>query len=457
MQGLLRRPDFWIGTSPPRARRANLKEYSAFAQDTWRIHPRLTATYGVRWEYAIAPEVQGDQSAYLFADQKEAWHSDRTNLAPRIGLAYRPSKQDNMVVRAGWGLFYVLSPSIATDVVNGGPFSVTQYFNPRNAPFSTLLSFGFAPGLRLPTVHQWNVTIEREIKGGDVLSLGYVGSSGRDLLRREFDGVDGTETLWLAIATNHGVSNYHGMQVQYRRPIARGFQALASYSWAHSIDNSSSDSALHRVGDGLGAAEDRGHSDFDVRQALTFSLTFETSPRRQGRLRDRLLYGWGLDGIFRARSGFPITVLNSEYSLGLGFANAFRPDLVFGQPVWLDDPAAPGGRKLNSAAFQPNPLNQGNLGRNAVRGFGMYQIDIALRREFKLKERQGIELRLEMFNTMNHPNFADPARYLSSPLFGESPSSLNFMLGTGSPGSGLTPTFQTGGPRALQLAVRYRF
>ena len=100
---------------------------------------------------------------------------------------------------------------------------------------------------------------------------------------------------------------------------------------------------------------------------------------------------------------------------------------------------------------------QGNLGRNAIRGFGMHQIDLALRRQFTPAERLSVEFRLEAFNLLNHPNFADPVRFLSSPLFGESPSMLNRMLGTGSPASGVTPIFQTGGPRSVQLGLRFRF
>jgi hypothetical protein len=87
----------------------------------------------------------------------------------------------------------------------------------------------------------------------------------------------------------------------------------------------------------------------------------------------------------------------------------------------------------------------------------MSQLDLALRRDFSLSEKRSIQLRLEAYNALNHPNFADPIRFLASPLFGQSPSMLNLMLGTGSPGSGLAPLFQTGGPRSLQITVRFRF
>jgi hypothetical protein len=87
----------------------------------------------------------------------------------------------------------------------------------------------------------------------------------------------------------------------------------------------------------------------------------------------------------------------------------------------------------------------------------MSQLDLALRREFPVGERRSIQLRIEAFNAFNHPNFSDPVRFLSSPLFGQSGSMLNLMLGTGSPGSGLAPLFQAGGARSLQIAARFRF
>ena len=146
-----------------------------------------------------------------------------------------------------------------------------------------------------------------------------------------------------------------------------------------------------------------------------------------------------------------------EYA-GISFINAFRPDWVYGQPLWLADANAPGGRRLNPAAFAVRPAAvQGNLGRNVIAGFGMSQLDVSLSREFKISDRAGIQLRVEGFNALNHPNFADPVKYLDGPLFGDSISMLNMMLGTGSPGSGLSPVLGSGGARSVQLGVRLHF
>lgn len=463
LEDLLAARELWIAIAPARELRSRLDEFSAFGHDTWRLRADLTASLGLRWEYAPAPALAPPGGApapliaYAFPGQSRLWNSGYGHFAPRTAIAWRPARLPNTVLRAGWGVYYNSTLSIATDLVNGGPLSIAQFGRRRAVPFSTLLSFGFAPGLRLPSVRQWNVTLEHALAGRQVLSAGYVGSSGVRLLRREFAGDGSSQTLWLALATNHGASAYHALQLQYRRPMTRGVQALAAYSWAHSIDNSSSDSLLHWAGRGVAAARDRGASDFDVRHALTVALTLETAPEAAGSWLRRLRSGWSLDTVFRARGGFPVTVLAGEYAMGLGFANAFRPDLVDGEAVWLEDPNAPGGRRLNPAAFRYRPEAQGTLGRNAIRGFAMHQLDAALTRRLLARERFGVKARLEVFNLLNHPNFADPARFLSSPLFGEAPSMLNLMLGTGSPASGLTPAFQAGGARAAQLSLGVSF
>ncbi|MBI3682049.1 MAG: TonB-dependent receptor [Acidobacteria bacterium] len=461
---LIANRNMWIATSGALDASSLLEEISAFAQDTWRIHPRLTASYGLRWEFSPAPSLNLSEGradplpAYLFDSQTQLWPPSYRNFAPRAGLAWRPFSAGHTVLRGGFGLYFDSSLSVGADLVNRGPFTLAQFNSPRNAPFPTLLSYGFAPGLQMPGVRQWSVTLEHAFAGREVFSAGYVGSSGANLLRREIGGPPGDERFQLALATNHGLSGYHGLQIQYRRRFGERWQALASYSWAHSIDNSSSDAALYWAGSGLTARSDRGASDFDARQSFSAGFTVQAPRPLRASKWSALLSSWSLDGIARARSGFPITVLSAEHTMGLNLANAFRPERVGVEPVWLADVSAPGGRVLNRAAFRPLAgLLQGSTGRNSISGFGMSQIDLALRRDFPRSERRSLHFRIEAFNLLNHPNFADPIRFLSSSLFGQSPSMLNLMLGTGSPGSGLTPVLQTGGPRSVQLVLRYRF
>jgi hypothetical protein len=454
--------NFWETQAPQETISAVLKEISVFAQDTWRVTRRLTATYGLRWEISPAPH-PGAGSIFLDplgspATLQAIWPATYANLAPRFGVAYQVTDRGHTVIRGGMGFYFDSSLSLATDLLNHGPLNVSQYNSARNAPFNVSLTFGFPSDLRLPLVKQWNGSIEQAFSDHDVLSLGYIGSSGADLIRRELGGSGSSSALLVALSTNHGSSEYHALEAQYRRRLSRGFQMLASYAWSHSIDNSSADSSLFWAGSSLTPAQDRASSDFDVRQSFSAAFTYET--RRTAR--NSWWRGWAIDGTFRARTGFPINVLESEQYQGIGYEN-FRPDRFGSQPLWISDSSVPGGRRINRDAFRklPNTVlgtpGQGNLGRNALSGFGMSQLDLALRREFFVKEQRTLQLRIEAFNALNHANFADPIRFLSSPLFGQSTSMLNLMLGTGSPSSGLAPIFQAGGARSARIMLRFKF
>ncbi len=440
----------WISQAAGQNASARVAETSVWLQDTWQPVRRLTIAGGLRWEYSPAP-LSSDKTFFLdsnsnsiVADQRPLWDFT-TNLAPRLGAAWQVTADGRTVLRAGGGLYYESSMSIATDILNGGPLSVSSLTSSLHSPASSLLTYGFLPGLQLPYVSQWNLTVERAVGTHSVASLGYVGSAGRRLIRREAGGPGSTFTTIVALTTDHGASNYHGLQAQYRRKMARGLQAMATYTWSHSIDNDSSDAFLLWAAPG---PSDRGASDFDLRHTLVASASYE--PAR--------LRGWAFDALFRARTGFPITVLQAEQYQGIALMNAFRPNLVYGQPLWLVSPGDPGGRRINPAAFAATPAGkQGTLGRNSIDGFGMWQADVSGRREFRFSEHRRLLLRVEAFNVLNHPNFGDPSRYLNSPVFGQSVSMLNLMLGTGSPGSGLSPILQPGGPRSLQGTVRFQF
>ena len=349
--------NFWDATSPQRYVSAVVSEISAFGQDTWRVTPRLTATYGLRWEISPAPVLRGATTYDPVTGEsvdvhRPTWPSTFTNFAPRFGIAYQPSSNGRTVLRAGMGFYFDSSLSLATDLVNDGPLNVSNFISPRNGFVNAQLVFGFAPSLRLPLVKQWNVSIEHALDRNDIVTAGYVGSSGSDLIRREIGGAGSTNSSLLALGTNHGDSEYHSLQAQYRRRLASGLQALVSYSWSHSIDNSSTDAGFYWAGSGLQLGQDRGSSDFDVRHSFTAGFSYDVPAS----MRARMLRHWDIDGMFRARTGFPINVLSAEQFMGVSFENVFRPDLVPGQPVWITDPSAPGGRRINPGAFLVPPV-----------------------------------------------------------------------------------------------------
>jgi hypothetical protein len=451
LTALADRRKLWISRSDGQNRSARVGETSLWIQDTWQPAARLTVAAGLRWEYSPA-QMSSPDTVFLNATedgvesaQRPLWKASKRNFAPRLGAAWQLTKDGRTVVRAGGGLYYFSSMSIATDILNGGPLSITTLVSSVRSPASSLLTFGFRPDLRLPYVGQWSLAIERAFGSQTAVSVGYVGSSAHRLIRREAGGPGSSVTSMLALTTNHGASNYHGFQAQLRRRMSRGVQATASYTMARSIDNGSSDSFLFLAGPLI---LDRGRSDFDLRHSATLSGSYE--PAR--------LKGWALDAVFRTRSGFPITVLQAEEYQGIALTNAYRPTLAYGQPIWGYSATEPGGRYLNPLAFTPTaPGTQGTLGRNAIAGFGMWQLDLAVRREVRLAEHRALLIRVEAYNALNHANFADPSRYLNSPVFGRSVSMLNLMLGTGSPGSGLAPILQTGGPRSVQGSIRFQF
>ena len=441
----------WISKASAQNASTTLDELSLWIEDTWRPTPRLSIAAGLRWEFSPAPVP--DDPAYFYSPatstvvslRQPLWPDDYGSFAPRLGAAWRVTGDGRTVLRAGAGVYFDSALSIATDILNGGPLSVSRFTSDIHAPFSTLLSFGFMPDLKLPRIVQWNISMERALGAAGTVTAGYVGSSGRRLMRREVGGPGSSATSLVALTTNDASSNYAALEIQYQRRLTRGFQATASYAWSHSLDNDSSDAYLLWAG---GGASDRGSSDFDLRHNFTAAASYEPD----------FLRGWGADLVFHARSGFPITPLAAEEYQGISYVNAFRPNLVWTQPLWIADANTPGGRRLNPAAFAPAAEGiQGTLGRNVLSGFGMSQIDLAVRREFRLHDQMRLQLRIEAFNAFNHPNFADPVQYLTSPVFGQSPSMLNMMLGTGSPGSGLSPILQTGGPRSLQGSIRFVF
>jgi hypothetical protein len=442
----------------------HLTNLSLFAQDLWKVTPRFTLNYGLHWEYNPAPSA-GD-NALLFASVNlqnltfqyapqgtKLWQTAPGNFAPRLGFALR--LVPGLVLRAAAGAYYdlgfgqALETAVADNTVSflnvstSTPTSALP-FSFANDPAGLASATKIATGFRTPVSIQWNTSLEKEIAKRSVLAVSYLGSADRRLLRNELLLLPGLG--YSNVFTNRGEASYQALQTQLRSRFSKRLQGLASFTWAHSIDNSSRTEDLFSPAVEWAGNVDRGDSSFDVRRAFSAALMYDLPHLR----------GWSLSTIFRARTGFPLTVngIDSYFPAG----EETRPNLVAGQPIWIGDPNAPGGIELNRAAFaMPPQLVPGTLGRNAIPGFGMSQLDLALQREFTVCDRVKAQLRLETFNTLNHPNFGNPDAFLGDPGFGKPSSMLDQFLGAGGPASGLAPVLQIGGPRSLQLAVRFRF
>ena len=288
--------------------------------------------------------------------------------------------------------------------------------------------------------------------------MAHVGAVGRNLLGHEayVDPATGIVERLVTLTTNS--SSYDALEMRYSGSVARNVYGSLSYTWAHSIDDGSLDSSEFLIHPGYQLSEARASSNFDVRQSLAAALSYRVPFEGRSSALPPWLAGWTLSGIFRVRRGFPLNVLADEQPLGQGFDNVGRPDRVPGEPAWIADPSAPSGRRLNPGAFAIPPAGTpGTLGRNAITGNPLAQVDVSLHREFAIVHGLSLEVGLNVFNVLNHPAFADPVPFLSSPWFGQSTSMQNLMLGSGSANTGLPPLFQNGGPRSAELSFRVSF
>jgi Carboxypeptidase regulatory-like domain/TonB dependent receptor len=493
--------------------------YSAYAQDTWKATSRLTLTYGVRWEDNPPPsETTGhapiavDQVKNLATMQLQPpgtplWKNSWANFAPRVGASYlaRDRQDWPLIIRGGFGVFYALgtetagnvnayfeNPYAATNFVFGAPVPLTS--TPPAANFPPKPPYGdaalFDPHLKVPYSLQWNIAVEQGLGKDQRFTATYTGAAGRRLLRNnnlnsQYLPVN-KDFTYMFLTNNADYSNYDSLQLQYQRRLSHGFQALASYTWAHSLDTGSSDAAYGRDCCGnitlpsafYNVSQDYAPSDFDIRNSVSGAITYDLPGRHLGNaLLAHAFGGWSLDGIFRARSAPPFNVYytpNVTKFVGVFTSLNLRPDIVSGQSLFVSDPTAPGRRAVNPSAFSipnfatPGDTRQGTLGRNSLRAFGANQVDLSMRKEFPLTERFHLLFRADAFNVLNHPNFGYPASNLRAPGasigtppptgFGVPTSTLAQTLGSGNGfGGGFNPLYAIGGPRSMQMSLKLEF
>jgi hypothetical protein len=457
-----------------------------YVQDTWRPTGNLSLSYGLHWEFNPPPSAKDSQGLYTllgFSDLPTArvappgtplYRATYANLAPRFGVAYqvlpRPGRES--VVRGGFGIFYDLGtgtigestlsfPHFRQRRVTGVAFPIGGAGAPPRLPILDPPYAGqsfvvFDPDVHLPRTYQWNLAWQQSAGTQQTITASYVGAAGRQLLRRV--AMAGSSPNFpdgrIDYTSNTASSDYQAFQLHFQRRLSRGFQALASYSWSHSIDLASNDFEDLIPSRDIPPERNRGSSDFDVRHSFAAALTYEI-PGLHWRMVGAIFRHWSFESNLVARTATPVDVTVTRV-IGLDTVAA-RPDLIHSVPLYLQDAIVAGGRRINASAFVvPIEERQGTLGRNAFRGFPLSQLDVSVGRTFYVTETINFQLRADSFNVLNHPNFANPSGSLSSGgLFGVSTAMANTPFNGIT--NGLTPLFHVGGPRSLQLSLKFSF
>ncbi len=469
------------------------ENFAFFFQDDWKVNPRLTLNLGLRYDVStVSREKEGrlqnfDPETFTFSPLGEKiYNADTNNWGPRFGFAYDLFGNQKTVVRGGYGIFYnrELPASFGSPQVNTYPTLsfdfirglfvcgiIAQYPVPPSNYQTCGLRTAYAIDRDLKTAYaqQYSLNIQHDF-GVGTLEVGYVGNHVLNILTdgvvspRNINRKDPSDPFGLTRVLNNNFgdiyvvgsypqSNYNALQVNFRRNLAQGLRFNANYTWAHAIDDVVG--FFRDYQDPNNLQTERASSDQDIRHNFSLDFGYDLGLRRFfGDGQRRLLDGWHIDSIIQARTGFPVNVTRQ----GGTFAGySLRPNLVPGVSTRCPNYNLP-SCQFNSAAFSdPGAGIPGNLGRNALRGPSFAQVDLSLSKNTRLSEKTSLVLRMDVFNIFNKVNFADPSGGLiqgdvntltGTAFFGQSTSTVGNQLG------GL---LGAGGPRQIQLSLRFIF
>jgi hypothetical protein len=325
---------------------------------------------------------------------------------------------------------------------------------------------------KFPYALQYNLNLEREIAPGTILTAGYFGARGNHLTREveqnPFEPALGHRynpnlpSPLLADLTD-AQSFYNSFQLSVSKHYAHNLSWQAFYTFSHSIDDASENFSIEAVNeppttqDPFNRKGDRGRSGFDIRHNFVANVVYDL-PFGRG----RYFGGWQISAVADVHSNVPFTpVLSFDNADLQSLATSERPNLV-GNPY---TGVCPNGTRVgtpscwfNPSAFAlPPPGQFGNAGRNILRGPGFAQFDVALQKEFQLREGTKISLGAEAYNLFNHPNFAVPSNTQSPLTLGGNGDAV-FANAAGSFADNVGRIFTTVGTgRQIQLDARFTF
>ncbi|MGA2643195.1 MAG: TonB-dependent receptor [Candidatus Sulfotelmatobacter sp.] len=510
---------------------------SLFVQDNWKATPRLLLTAGLRWdpffpytdsEGRVACFVPGAQSqrfptapvGMLFGGKNHdpgcpnsSIYNNPKNFGPRLGFAYRITKDGNTSIRGGAGYYYEAPNTVAfEDVVGVPPFApiinlgsspgsplvtlvdpygssgTTNVFPAQFGPINPTASNAIFPSsgisfsqifdrhFRLPMVLSYNLTLERGFKQDFMLRVAYVGNEGRHL-----SGTGDQESGLLQLNPSHwdptlqqevpvypaygsiasinsGVnSNYNAAQITLEKRMTHGFSFLTNFTWAKELDDFAPAGGSPYLTNtcSCGRYFDYGPSDDDLSKTFKINGEYMVPRVNLPKLVDKVVNGWGLSGTVSWQTGFPFSIFSGTDNSLSGMLGD-RADLAVAS---VQQAVLGSGRShaaevqewFNTSAFVPNAIGTfGDTGKNVLRGPRFFDADLAAVKNAKITERLSMEFRAEFFNVFNNVNFGRPDGNLAD---------LGTTYGqiTGLAGASSSNTYGTAQPRIIQFAVKFAF
>ena len=434
-----------------------------YIRDDYRVLPNLTLNLGIRYEMATVPIEKYGRLSNLYSltaatpagGSPYFQNPTLRDFSPRAGFAWDPFHSGKTAIRGGFGIYDTLPLTYQFELlaINDAPFFQTgslttlpQGSFPSGAlPLLTANSLGYAwiqPNPHRSYVEEWNLTIQRSLAGGVIAAISYSGQHGLHQPLRTSDAnlVLPTETaqglLWpvprgsgTRLNPNVGAINALGWlsSNSYEAGSAgivwqrNGVRIRAAYTFSKSIDDSSSSIAVANFNNSVvgsfvfDPSLGRGLSDFEVRQNFVVNATWRLPRRASARgFAKRATDQWQLSGIFRAASGLPFTPVIGGDPLGMNNSAAFDfPDRL--NLPGCNTPVNPGNAThyIKTQCFaSPQPAARlGDSGRNVAIGPGLDNLDVSLfKNNYIHGERVNIQFRAELFNVLNHANFAVPNR-----------------------------------------------
>jgi uncharacterized membrane protein YgcG len=457
--------------------------WDLYVQDEWKLRGNLSFNLGLRYEYVspftelndrianliLSPGFPSGTPAVTLVQPGQGYPAslvrpDRNNFAPRVGIAWKATPQ--MVLRAGYGINYNTTAyqAIAQQLAFQPPFSLTQTNVQAVAGDLTLKSgfptpakgvvtnnFAVDPNYRLGYVQIWNLDVQQTIKPTLLLNLDYTGTKGTRL--DIVDDPNRTPTGILIPSVQpfnweiaQGASVAHAGTARLRKRLQHGISIGGSYTFSKSIDNASTigGGATVVAQNALKLAEERGLSSFDQRHKFTADYLWELPfghDRRwlTGNGALRAMFGdWNWSGDWTIASGLPFTprVLGNISDVNRGTNGTLRANVVPGQPVSISDQSI--DQWFNTAAFViPAAGEFGDARRNSIEGAGSRVFNMAFTKIIPLKESRTLEVRAQLANVFNMPQYAAIDTTVNSPSFGR--------------------VVSVGSMRTIQVTARFRF